>query len=120
DLTRQPVFDASWPEAWEAYRTVNAAFADAIAQDAPDGALVLLQDYHLCLVAPRLAAARGDLRLVHFSHTPFAPPVWLRPLPGAASRELLEGMAAHHACGFHTTRWADDYRASAGELGPGA
>lgn len=113
DLTREPSFDAEWDDAWAAYGDTNQVFADAIARDAPDGALVLVQDYHLCLVAARLAPLRPDLRCVHFSHTPFAPPVWLAPLPDTAARELLEGMSAYRACGFHTTRWADDFHASA-------
>lgn len=116
DLTRQPAFDRSWAGAWAAYRTVNHAFADAVAADAPDGAIVLVQDYHLTLVAARLADVRPDLVCVHFSHTPFAPPVWLEALPDAAVEELLHGMAAHKACGFHTQRWADDFRTSAHDL----
>ena len=116
DLTRQPVFDRTWPEAWSAYREVNHAFAQAAADDAPDGALVLVQDYHLALVAARLTTLRPDLSCVHFSHTPFAPPVWLSALPEASGRELLEGMATHRSCGFHTHRWADDFTASASQL----
>jgi trehalose 6-phosphate synthase len=90
---------------------VNGVFADAAAESAPEGAVVLVQDYHLALVGPRLRAARPDLRLVHFSHTPFATPEWLLALPDAAARELLEGMAAHHACTFHSRRWADAFEA---------
>jgi trehalose 6-phosphate synthase len=113
DLPREPIFDASWGDAWDAYREVNHAFADAVAEVAPDGAVVLVQDYHLCLVAARLRATRPDLASVHFHHTPFAPPVWLRALPDAAARELIEGLAAHRACGFHSQRWADDFHSSA-------
>ena len=111
-LAREPSFDASWGPAWDAYRTVNHAFADAVAESAPEGAAVLVQDYHLCLVAAHLRERRPDLRCVHFSHTPFAPPEWLGALPAPAVRELLEGLAAHRACGFHTQRWADDFTAS--------
>jgi trehalose 6-phosphate synthase len=116
DLTRQPAFDHSWDAAWNAYRAVNDAFAEAAAEDAPDGALVLVQDYHLSLVATHLGELRPDLVAVHFSHTPFAPPVWMSALPEGAQRELLAGMAAHRACGFHTGRWADDFSASAHAL----
>lgn len=117
DLSREPVFDDSWPAAWAAYRVVNHAFADAVAETAPPGAVVLLQDYHLCLVATRLRELRADLTCVHFTHTPFAPPTWLDVLPRAAAEELLAGLAAHRACGFHTHRWADDFAASAAGAG---
>lgn len=113
ETARRPRFDRRWREAWAAYRRVNEAFADAVIADAPEGAAVLIQDYHLCLVAPRVAERRPDLALVHFSHTPFAPPELLRVLPDAEARELLAGLAAHDACGFHCTRWAADFVASA-------
>jgi trehalose 6-phosphate synthase len=116
DGATTPTFDRGWREAWDAYRTLNGAFADAVAEDAPEGAVVLVQDYHLCLAAAQLAGLRPDLVCVHFSHTPFAPPPWLSELPVAVHRELLAGMAAHRACGFHTTRWAAEFADSAREL----
>jgi len=90
-------------------RLVNDAFADAVAEVAPPNAVVLIQDYHLCLVARRLADTRPDLTCVHFSHTPFTGPDGLRLLPDPVGRELLEGLAAHEACGFHTQRWAQRF-----------
>jgi trehalose 6-phosphate synthase len=111
DLSRRPVFDRAWPEAWAAYRRVNTAFADAVAADAPDGSAVLVQDYHLALLGGLLAERRPDLRTVLFSHTPFPSPEGLRVLPPEVRTELLGGMAAHHACGFHTHRWADAFAA---------
>jgi trehalose 6-phosphate synthase len=116
DLARRPRFDHRWPEAWAAYREVNEAFAAAAAEVAPPDAAVLVQDYHLALVGPMLRRARPDLRTVHFSHTPFAGPDGLRVLPDGIAVELLEGMAGHDACGFHTARWADRFRASCEEL----
>lgn len=116
DLPREPSFDADWTDAWAAYRSINHAFADAVAEVAPPGAAVLVQDYHLCLVAERLRALRPDVASVHFSHTPFAPPVWLEVLPDDAVTELLHGMTAHDACGFHTAQWATDFAASAQQL----
>ncbi|MEZ5138466.1 MAG: trehalose-6-phosphate synthase [Acidimicrobiales bacterium] len=112
-----PVVEPAWPlgwveSTWSAYRAVNAAFAAAVIADAPEGAVVLVQDYHLCLLAPAVRAERPDLRLVHFSHTPFASPQWLRMLPRDARHELLEGLAAHHACGFHSVRWQHAFEAS--------
>jgi trehalose 6-phosphate synthase len=117
DGYRTPTFDAGWPPAWEAYRRVNHAFADVVAEAAPPDAAVLVQDYHLTLVASALATRRPDLACVHFSHTPFAEPADLRPVPAAVRAELLGGLAAHRACGFHSERWADAARRCAAEVG---
>lgn len=111
DLARRPRFDQHWRRAWDAYRSVNHAFADAVAETAPADATVLVQDYHLTLLAPVLAESRPDLRLVHFAHTPFAAPDLFGVLPDHAGAELLAGLAAHHACGFHTDRWAESFAA---------
>lgn len=112
DLARRPAFDTAWRDAWEAYRAVNRAFASAVAEEAPEGAAVLVQDYHLTLLAPQLRRSRPDLRLVHFSHTPFAGPDLMRVLPADAAAELVAGLTAHHACGFHSARWANSFTRS--------
>jgi trehalose 6-phosphate synthase len=116
DLPRAPAFGREFREAWGAYRRMNARFANAVIEDAPKGAVVLVQDYHLALMGRDLAEGRPDIEAVHFSHTPFAPPVWLRVLPEPIAAELLAGMSAFRACGFHAQRWADDFRASCEEV----
>ncbi|MFC0082994.1 trehalose-6-phosphate synthase [Aciditerrimonas ferrireducens] len=116
DLTRRPRFDQRWPEAWAAYRRLNRLIADEVAASAPGDGVVLVQDYHLAL-APRLVRqARPDLRVVHFSHTPFADPGVLRVLPADCRRELLAGMAGG-TCGFHTRRWAQAFEACCRDQG---
>jgi trehalose 6-phosphate synthase len=109
DLVRRPRIDERWREAWAAYQTVNRMFADRAAQVAPEGAVVLIQDYHLALVAPRLIGARPDVTTVHFSHTPFCGPDGLRVLPDEMALELLEAMSVNQACTFHTGRWAGNF-----------
>jgi trehalose 6-phosphate synthase len=109
DLTRSPAYGPGWWLAWDAYRRVNEAFALEVCEAAPDGAAVLVQDYHLTLLAPTVSERRPDLSLVHFSHTPFAGPDVLRVLPPAARDEMLASLAAHHACGFHTADWAANF-----------
>ena len=94
DLSRRPVFDHGWAEAWQAYRDYNQQFAEVVAAEAPADATVLVQDYHLSLLGTALASTRPDLTTVHFSHTPFAPPHLMRVLPTESAIELLEGMAA--------------------------
>ena len=112
DLSRGPSFDRNWSVAWEAFRAYNQAFADVLADLAEPNAPVLVQDFHLCLLAPLLAARRPDLRLVHFSHTPFARPDWLFVLPEQARHDLMTAMVAFTACGFHCRRWEQEFLAS--------
>jgi trehalose 6-phosphate synthase len=118
DNARRPRSDGHWNEAWDAYRQYNRLFAERIAELAPEGGRVLVQDYHLALVGSELARSRPDLRSVHFTHTPFADPSTLRTLPTPVADELLASMAGYRRCGFHTGRWAAAYRACQHELGP--
>jgi trehalose 6-phosphate synthase len=106
ESARRPIVDDHFTRAWQSYVAVNDAFADVVAEVAPAGAVVLIQDYHLCLVGQRLRTIRPDIDSVHFTHTPFTGPDGLRMLPDAVATQLLEGMSAHVACGFHADRWA--------------
>ncbi|CAA9257069.1 MAG: Alpha,alpha-trehalose-phosphate synthase [UDP-forming] [uncultured Acidimicrobiales bacterium] len=109
DSPRRPRIDRRWREAWGAYRRVNERFATLVADTAPQGATVLVQDYHLPLLGDRLRTSRPDLATVHFNHTPFCEPDVLRMLPDGVGEELLVGLAGHRACGFHSPRWADAF-----------
>ncbi len=117
DASRRPLFDRRWFEAWDGFRAYNEAFAAATAEVAGEGAVVLVNDYHLDLVGAMLARSRPDLRTVHFSHTPFASPEELSMLPRGVSRELMAGMAGFGACGFHSRRWEERFRRCAASLG---
>src|ERR1700728_4277250 len=110
DLARRPRFDWHWHEAWAGFRRYNRVFAQAVIEEAPNGATVLVQDYHLSLLGSMLAESRPDLSTVHFLHTPFGEPDMVEVLPAAAAGELLAGLAGFGACGFHTERWASAFR----------
>jgi len=110
DLPRRPRFDERFREAWDAYVAVNRAFADRVVDTAPSGDIVLVQDYHLALVPGDLTARRPDLRVVHFTHTPFCGPNSIRVLPDDVGRAICESMATV-PCGFHSRRWARAYEA---------
>ncbi|MHB8669705.1 MAG: alpha,alpha-trehalose-phosphate synthase (UDP-forming) [Acidimicrobiales bacterium] len=116
DLPRRPRIDRRWREAWDAYRSVNHRFAAAIVDEAPEGATVLVQDYHLSLVGTWLAQERRDLRAVHFTHIPFCDPTMLRVLPSDVAEELLVGMSSHTSCGFHSRRWAEAFESCCQEF----
>ncbi|MBV7696761.1 trehalose-6-phosphate synthase [Streptomyces sp. TRM70350] len=107
----EPVFDAEFRRQWTSYEAYNRAFAEALAQEAAEGAAVLVQDYHLTLVPGMLRALRPDVRIGHFSHTPWAPPEYFRMLPDDVAGQVLRGMLGADRLGFLTHRWADAFTA---------
>jgi trehalose 6-phosphate synthase len=106
DIPTVPHFDASFRRDWDSYVAYNATFADAIASDAAPGAKVLVQDYHLTLVPRLLRGRRPDLRVGHFSHTPWAPADYFDLLPADVAREILLGVLGADRAAFLTIRWA--------------
>ncbi|MFD8520284.1 trehalose-6-phosphate synthase [Streptomyces capillispiralis] len=107
----EPVFDAEFRRQWASYEDYNRAFAEALAEEAAQGAAVVVQDYHLTLVPGMLRALRPDLRIGHFSHTPWAPPEYFRMLPDDIAEQVLRGMLGADRLGFLTHRWADAFTA---------
>jgi trehalose 6-phosphate synthase len=115
ELSRHPTFDTSFSVAWDAYVAVNRAFADAVLEQASDRDTVLVQDYPLALVPGMLRAARPDLLVSYFAHTPFCGPGSIRVLPDHVAHALCESLASVPA-GFHTARWAREYITSVQEV----
>lgn len=115
----EPVFDAEFRRMWTSYEAYNRAFAEALAEDAAPGAAVVVQDYHLTLVPGMLRELRPDLRIGHFSHTPWAPPEYFRLLPDDIGRQVLRGMLGADRLGFLTRRWADAFTACAEQFAGG-
>jgi trehalose 6-phosphate synthase len=112
DTPRTPQFGADTAENWEAFVDVNRAFATAMAEegDALGGSPVyLVQDYHLSLVPAMLKELRGEARIAHFSHIPFAGPSYLRILPERYRSALLAGLLGADVVGFHAPEWAERF-----------
>ncbi|WP_128984999.1 alpha,alpha-trehalose-phosphate synthase (UDP-forming) [Streptomyces roseicoloratus] len=113
EIPREPVFDAAFRRRWESYRRYNRAFAEALAEAADDGAVVLVQDYHLALVPGMLRELRPDLRIGHFTHTPWADSAYARMVPRDIWEELVWGMLGADELGFHTPLWGAAFMSSA-------
>jgi trehalose 6-phosphate synthase len=109
DIPRAPVFDDLFRREWAAYRRVNRAFAQALAEEGDASALFLVQDYHLSLVPGYLRELRPDARIAHFSHIPFAGPGYVRILPGDVREELYRGLLGADIVGFQDPDWADNF-----------
>src|SRR5918993_4653288 len=116
DTANKPVFDAGWRRLWAAYERYNAAFADALAAEAAPGAKVMVQDYHLDVAPRQLRERRDDVRIAHFTHTPWAPPDYFGMLPDAVQVELLTGLLGADHLGFHSPRWAENFLDCCAEL----
>lgn len=109
DLARRPLINQRWWEAWHTFCDVNEGFATFVAETAPEGAIVMVHDYHLALIGSTLRSLRPDLRTVHFHHTPFTGRNTVSTLPQPAVLRLIEGMNGFDACGFHAQVWADNF-----------
>ena len=109
DTPNRPWFDRPFRREWQAYVAFNQVFANELAAAAAPGATVVVQDYHLALVPGQLRQLRPDLRIGHFSHTPWAAPSYYRVLPDDVGRELLVGMLAADCVSFLSPRWADAF-----------
>jgi trehalose 6-phosphate synthase len=116
----EPSFGAEFRAQWAAYESYNHSFAEALAEEAADGAAVLIQDYHLALAPRMLRELRPDLRIGHFSHTPWAPVDYFRLLPDDIAAQVLSGILGADRAAFLTRRWADAFTECChAVLGPG-
>jgi trehalose 6-phosphate synthase len=104
DAVEQPVYHRRW---WESYQRVNRRFAEAVADAAPPGAAVWVQDYHLHLVPALLRELRPDLRIGFFMHIPFPPSELFRQIPRRA--ELLRGLLGADLIGFQSPGGAHNF-----------
>lgn len=98
-------------ELWEAYESVNRIFAERIAEEAGDGDLIWVHDYHLLLL-PRLLRELLDAQSkrcpIGFSlHTPFPANDFWKGLP--VQKELLDGMLASDVISFHTDEYKENF-----------
>jgi trehalose 6-phosphate synthase len=120
DTPNRPRFDLAFQRDWESFRAYNRAFARALAAEAdaitgpaaqPGRAPLraVVQDYHLSLVPRMLADLRPDIRIAHFTHTPWAPLDYYQILPDSVGSELLEGLLGADHAGFQCRRWADAF-----------
>ena len=83
---------------YEAYRTVNRAFAQALLPLLRPDDLIWIHDYQLMTMAMELRELGVANRIGFFLHIPFVPVALLQVLPPAA--ELVAGLSACDVVGF--------------------
>jgi alpha,alpha-trehalose-phosphate synthase [UDP-forming] len=111
DGLAMPELDDDW---WATYRRVNERFADTLIAQAPTGADVWIHDYHLLLVPAMVRAARPDVRIGAFLHTPFPAPEVFARLPWRS--ELINGLLGADVIGMQTPTAADNLRRAADSI----
>ncbi|MGI8507898.1 MAG: alpha,alpha-trehalose-phosphate synthase (UDP-forming) [Gemmatimonadaceae bacterium] len=97
---------------WDSYRSVNARFAAAVAEEAErigGSPMVWVQDYHFAL-APALIRERVPGAMIHhFWHIPFPPPDIFRLIPLGVHDALLRGMLGNDLIEFQTEGYARNF-----------
>jgi trehalose 6-phosphate synthase/phosphatase len=97
-------------DGWDVYESVNARFADVLAEHYRPGDLVWIHDYQLFRVPALLRARIPNARIGFFLHIPFPNPEIFFTLP--TRRWLVEGMMGADVIGFHTRRYQGHFRAA--------
>ena len=97
-------------DGWDVYESVNARYADVIAERYRPGDLVWVHDYHLLRVPALLRERVPEARIGFFLHIPFPNPEIFFTLP--TRRWLVEGMMGADLVGFHTRRYHGHFRAA--------
>ena len=96
--------------AWEdSYQPVNQRFADAVAEVADPGSLVLFQDYHLSTAPKLLKDRRKNETVFHFTHSSFCGPEGLDRLPAPIPRTVIQGLLGSDLVGFHVPPWVEGF-----------
>jgi trehalose 6-phosphate synthase len=99
---------------FDAYRTVNRRFAQAVAELAAPGATVWVHDYQLQLVPGMLRELRPDLVIGFFLHIPFPPIELYLQMPWRAV--VLHGLLGADVVGFQSAGGAGNFRQLAERL----
>ena len=102
----RPIFRA---DDWSCYQQANERFAKAAIEEmtGSEGAIVLVQDYHMALVPRMIKAARPDARVAIFWHIPWPNPEAFGICPW--QRELLDGLLGADLVGFHTQAHCNNF-----------
>ena len=106
-----------WRDAWHhGYASVNQSVADAVVEAADDGGEVHLQDYHMMAAGPSIRAAMPDVPMLHYVHTPWVGPDYLRMLPDLIVEAVLRGLLACDVVGFSSPDWSEAFRRCAADI----
>ncbi len=96
---------------WGIFEDVNQRFAKAACDEAAKGATVWVHDYNLWLAPAYIRAARPDLKIAFFHHTPFPGNDVFAILPWR--RQIIESLLCCDMVGFHIPRYTENFARAA-------
>ena len=105
------------PAYWEAYRTVNRKFAQAIKENLQDDDFIWVHDYHLMHVAKELREAGVEQQIGFFLHIPFPPPEIFLKLPWRF--DVLQALLKYDVLGFQTQGYRHSFTQCIRSVMPG-
>ncbi len=96
---------------WQIFEEVNKRFANAACIEAAKGAVIWVHDYNLWLAPSFIRAARPDLKIAFFHHTPFPGNDVFAILPWR--RQIIESLLCCDLVGFHIPRYTENFARAA-------
>ncbi len=112
DPLNEPAFDQRLKSAWsDGYLAANRQFAEKVAAitRGDPSPIVLIQDYHLYMVAGYLRQLKPDALLFHFVHVPWCSPDYYKFLPAEFRQKILESLLANDIVGLHSWRYVRNF-----------
>lgn len=92
---------------WNHYLKINQIFAERIAQEADEGALVWIHEYNLWMVPAFLKPLRPDLRIGFFHHTSFPAADIFNILPWR--KDIIGSLLLCDFISFHIPRYVENF-----------
>lgn len=117
NLPFKPAAGAQHKRWWQAYRSVNRQFAEAVLDSMNEDSLVWVHDYQLLLLPGMIRQERPAANIGFFLHIPFPDAKVFSKLPEA--KRLLLGVLGADVVGFHTPSYVANFSAGCQEQGLG-
>jgi trehalose 6-phosphate synthase len=102
---------AGWSEPWfHGYSSVNETVAAAVIDVAGPDSEIHLHDYHLLTAGGTIRAHLPNVAMLHYVHTPWVGPEYLRMLPDRMCDGIMRCLLASDLIAFSSPEWAESFR----------
>jgi trehalose 6-phosphate synthase/phosphatase len=100
-------------EWWNAYKSVNKRFSEAVAANSNQQSRIWIQDYQLMLMPEMLRKDLKEANIGFFLHIPFPTSQQYKRLDKA--EQLIKGLMGADLIGFHTVAYVHDFVQTVGQ-----